>query len=85
MGVQSAAIRIEFETIKPYLEKMKYNTERMDAVEKHAKLTANVVKEFDLIRKDMTGMEGRSQLIIENYKDEYNRKFSLLQQEQQER
>lgn len=83
MQVQSSAIRIEFETMRPYLDKLKYNTERMDAVEKQFRLTSNVVKEFELIRKDILGMEGRSQLMIENYKDEYNRKTSRMQEEAQ--
>ena len=71
--------------MRPYLDKLKYNTERMDGVEKHFKQTTNVVKEFELIRKDILGMEGRNHLTIENYKDEYNRKTARVQEELQQR
>jgi hypothetical protein len=71
--------------MRPYLDKLKYNTERMDGIERQFKLTTNIVKEFDLICKDITGIDGRSQLKIDNYRDENNRKTARLQEDAQQR
>lgn len=64
--------------MKPFLEKMRWNTERVDGIEKQFKLIQGTVREFDLIRKELSGMEGRNQLIIENYRDENARKTVRL-------
>jgi hypothetical protein len=55
--------------MKPHIEKMKWNTDRVDAIERQFKLIHGTVKEFDVIRRDLEGMESRTQLILENYRD----------------
>lgn len=60
---------------------MKYNTERVDGIERQFKNIQGTVKEFELIRKELMGLEGRNQLLIDNYRDENTRKTTRLREE----